>query len=732
MFQFRTSRTNNGHAGYAPRRPAVLLTSPAKRRTKVLMVGMDLHRTRGGITTLTKDILASSVGEEFDIEYIASQAEDLGVARKALMAAQAFAFFSWQCVFDKPDFVYINVGSNASLYRESSFFLLAKLLGIRSLGHFHAGDIEVYLPRQPNIGKAFITAALKACDSWIAVSEASLASLGSITDAQEITLIRNGINSSDFHHLDDSKNESPAKLLFVGAAGKLKGERDLVNALSLVKQRGLSFRVAFAGYGVDQLRNRLGELGLSDLVDHLGPVATNERIGHFQNADIFVLPTYAEALPISVIEAMACGVSIITTPVGGIPEIIEDGKHGLFIAPGDVNGLADKICLLIENEPLRKSLGANARDRARNELDFREYETRLARKLREFAGNARGAGTTARLAAKRAIKSSAALVKSSLRRNQSAGSVCIMAYHRVVADVSRAEKDAYYGLVISTATFRRHCELLAATCEVLSLDDAVAALQCGNLQNRRIAVITFDDGYRDNYDEAFPVLRELGLPATVFVPTALIGQDQPLAHDRIFWLLTIAQKRQASLESALIRAGFSRSFASKFRQVKNSLVLTDKLVYLPYLLRERVIGEIEQELEGVPPNPSEHGLLTWEMVREMASCGISFGSHTTNHAVLPLEDRTTAEDEIILSKRILEEEVGIAATTFAYPNGAFSDNIRKTVKAAGYQAAVTTARKTNGVGSDVLALGRISLCEESTRGISGGYSGAVAKMRLGV
>lgn len=702
------------------------------RKLRILMVGMDLKRTRGGITTLTRDILGSTVADRFEIEYIPSQAEDLGLFGKAALATAAFIRFARRCLIGAPDIIYVHVGSNASLYRESAFVLLAKLLKKRVIGHFHAGDIKEYLELQPHAGQTFIHHGLSCCDRLIAVSHASSDTLRSISKARNVSVIPNGIRTAAFNREMCGSEDRITRLLFVGAVGKLKGESDLVKALAVVKNRGFDFRVCFAGYGAETLAVDLETHGLMDFVEHLGPVPTAERVSHFHQADIFVLPTYAEAMPVSVIEAMAAGLAIVTTPVGGIPEIVKHGEAGLLFRPGDINALTEALCQLLSDKALREKLGSNAHAIAKQELDFGVYEEKLIKEIDDFALTKTRRATPVKLIGKRAIKSAAARLRSLGSLERARPTINILAYHRVAADIEAAECDTYYGLVVSTETFRSHCKLLAETHEVMALEDAVEALPNRRADERPIGVITFDDGYRDNYDEAFPVLKELGLPATILLPTGWVGKGVALAHDRLHYLLKIARERILPLDKALIRAGLDDRTAKMYSTVGGSLEITERLVHLPHRFRERVIEEIEAEIGSTISYPDEYQLLTWPMVREMSANKIRFGTHTVNHAVLTMEDEETVKSEIFDCKTALENELGVPVTAFAYPNGELDVQIRSVVEKAGYRTAVTTQVKVNKFGDDLLALGRRSLCEESTRGILGSYSERIARMRLGV
>lgn len=358
--------------------------SPATKH-RVLMVGMHLTKTRGGISTLIAEILKSSLKDDFEFTYIESQAEDFGKFGKAFLAVRAIARFSLNCVSKRPNLIYVHLGSNASLYRESIFIFLAKLFGKKVIAHFHAGDIDNYYPFQRKIGQKFIQTALGLSDCIIAVSKESARQLREITQSQNISVITNAIDISIFNGekklSTDVKHDGAVRLLFVGAIGKLKGEKDLIRALAILRDGKPNLKVSFLGYGAESLKEYCDELEITDFVEYLGAVSMDERVRFFQQSDIFVLPTYAEAMPMSVIEAMAAGLPVISTQVGGIPELIEDGADGLLFTPGDVNALAEKISFLLNNKDARIRIGNKAKQKAREQMDFRLYVNKLRTRL---------------------------------------------------------------------------------------------------------------------------------------------------------------------------------------------------------------------------------------------------------------------------------------------------------------------------------------------------------------
>jgi peptidoglycan/xylan/chitin deacetylase (PgdA/CDA1 family) len=347
--------------------------------------------------------------------------------------------------------------------------------------------------------------------------------------------------------------------------------------------------------------------------------------------------------------------------------------------------------------------------------------------------------TQIELFGKRSLKSLAAPLswgwtetRKSLRRTAAdEGQVLILAYHRIVADIAQAERDSIHGLVISTATFRQHLELVREAYEVVTMDEALVMARGEKHSGRTAAVITIDDGYRDVYEHAWPVLRALGLPAIVYVPTALIGTTQLLDHDRLFWLVHEAHERGLDLCEPLEAAGLTPEHAARLCAARDVARVTEQLNYQPLAVRQPILQSLEAAL-GLRHDdyPAGYELMDWEMVRAMAAEGITFGGHSERHVILTLESEVAAEGEIRRSKRVLEEQLNRPARHFAYPNGYHNEAVRQMIARAGFASATTTERVLVKRGADALTLGRFSLCEESTRGITGKFSPAVARLRL--
>src|SRR2546426_6962858 len=121
--------------------------------------------------------------------------------------------------------------------------------------------------------------------------------------------------------------------------------------------------------------------------------------------------------------------------------------------------------------------------------------------------------------------------------------VLILSYHRVVADFAQEAKRSLYSLNIEQKTFRRHLEVLQESHDIVPLEDALSVLDGTRQAARDVATITFDDGYRDVYAHAFPVMRDLRVPGIVYVPSSFVGTDRRLGHDRLFAALRRMRER---------------------------------------------------------------------------------------------------------------------------------------------------------------------------------------------
>jgi colanic acid/amylovoran biosynthesis glycosyltransferase len=183
----------------------------------------------------------------------------------------------------------------------------------------------------------------------------------------------------------------PFNILCVGRLTPAKGQRVLIDACRLLRDQGRSFRLVVVGAGPDEneLKALVREYGLQDLVEFTGPLNQDQVIARYAKADAFALPSFAEGIPVVLMEAMASGVPCVTTRITGIPELIRDGIDGLLVTPSDSAELADALVALMDDPELRKDLARTGRERVVAEYHLSHNVDRLAetfkRRFREMA-----------------------------------------------------------------------------------------------------------------------------------------------------------------------------------------------------------------------------------------------------------------------------------------------------------------------------------------------------------
>ena len=170
----------------------------------------------------------------------------------------------------------------------------------------------------------------------------------------------------------------PCHLLFLGHLSARKGVPDLLQALASPTMKHLRWRATLAGGGpIDEFRNLAEDLGILERLSFPGWVDEVGVSALCADADVLVLPSYAEGLAMSVLEGLSHGLAVITTPVGAHSEVIEPEVSGILVPPGDVAALADALVRVIEDESLRSRLARGARDRFLEGFDVRRYAARL-------------------------------------------------------------------------------------------------------------------------------------------------------------------------------------------------------------------------------------------------------------------------------------------------------------------------------------------------------------------
>jgi peptidoglycan/xylan/chitin deacetylase (PgdA/CDA1 family) len=250
-------------------------------------------------------------------------------------------------------------------------------------------------------------------------------------------------------------------------------------------------------------------------------------------------------------------------------------------------------------------------------------------------------------------------------------------------------------MLISAPTLERHLDWLGSRRTFVPPEILGARVAAGQPVDR-FAAVTFDDGYRDVYEHAFPILKRKGIPAAVFVVAGTVGTDHVLVHDRLYGLLRAGFARwpvPARALAGLIGAcGLAPLDAGALDLARTSEYAATRVVLAVYPGADLqvLLAGLEAHL-GTEPETGG-GPMSWEMLREMRAAGITIGSHTLTHARLDREPRHIVREELAGSRRLLEEKLGGTIDSFAYPDGRFDAATVGATALAGYRYAYTICR----------------------------------------
>ena len=317
---------------------------------------------KGGVTSVIRCYEESGLFDEWPISYLPTHV-DGGLLRKAGTALAAWIEFAGRLFRGRAFLLHVHCASRASFWRKSTYILPAAWTRRPVIFHLHGAEFMQFYGKDCGpLRRWVIRYVLRHCAEIVVLSESWRASIASITDNGNIRVIANPV--PPFQAGAAATERAPGSLLFLGRLGERKGIYVLLDALARVVERHPDVRLYCGGDGdIDAARDAAKRFGVEDRVEFLGWVESSRRAELLATASVYVLPSFAEGLPMSLLEAMSAGLPVVTTPVGGIPEAITDGEEGLLVAPGDAVALSEAIARLLGDPGLRSAMGSRAREK---------------------------------------------------------------------------------------------------------------------------------------------------------------------------------------------------------------------------------------------------------------------------------------------------------------------------------------------------------------------------------
>ena len=340
-----------------------------KPSVRILMIGPD-RSVHGGISGVVNNYYEAGLDKRIDLCYVGTMVEGSRV-RKLFTAIKAYFRFLFKLSAYR--LVHVNMASDSSYFRKSVFIRTARLFGKKIVIHQHGGDFEnFYYHQLSERGRKNLRRVLSMGDAFVVISPSLEEFFGGLLGRERLTLLPNAIQIPP----QGGKEYGRHRILFLGRICREKGIRELLSVMPALKEKYPDIRLCLGGVFEDpQLKEKVE--ALSDCVEWIGWVGGEEKERYLREFDIFVLPSYFEGQPVSVLEAMAYSCAVVASGTGGIPQMIIDNETGILVEPKSGKSLREGLERALSDNKLCERLGKSAREKAQREFSLDQNMERL-------------------------------------------------------------------------------------------------------------------------------------------------------------------------------------------------------------------------------------------------------------------------------------------------------------------------------------------------------------------
>lgn len=330
---------------------------PSDLSSKILTVGPDYRNHRGGVGAVID--VYSKYFEVFN--FIPSHKNGPAVYKSFVFMLSlirlTFALLSDR----KIKIIHIHGASYGSFYRKYIIFIIGRYIFRKKIiYHIHGGGFKKFNESRNRLSKLLIKNLLASADIVICLSQSWMEYFRQNFNFKKLVILPNII---DFPKIkSDPSPHAVMTLLFLGLICREKGIFDVVEVIAKNKgQFRTRMKLFIGGNGeVRQLTELIGRHQIEDMVEFLGWISDDRKVNVLNNSDVYILPSYDEGLPVSILESMSYGKAIIATKVGGIPEIVKNNMNGLLIEPGNQEQLTEAIDVFLKNPELMEKYGSSS------------------------------------------------------------------------------------------------------------------------------------------------------------------------------------------------------------------------------------------------------------------------------------------------------------------------------------------------------------------------------------
>ena len=339
--------------------------------TKICMIVPD-DSVKGGIATVVRGYRSSRLIKEYNIVFIESYIDGTKF-QKLIKGIKAYIMYIRLLWMDKPEIIHIHSSFGASFYRKIPFVLLSKWNGVAIINHIHGSEIDKFYFQAGNAKKWIVKKIYGYCDCIIVLADYWREQFGKIISLDRVKTVGNYTPNIG---IVDRKRKR--QILYLGVIEKEKGCFNIPEIILRVRESDSECKFVLAGTGkTDEVKMLMRDHGVMDSVDFTGWVTGEEKRALLEDSMVFLLPSYHEGMPMSILEAMGYGMPIVSTMVGGVPDLVKHGVNGFLFHPDDIEGMSAALIKILSDDNLYKEMSVGSLEIVQSEFTLEQHIRKL-------------------------------------------------------------------------------------------------------------------------------------------------------------------------------------------------------------------------------------------------------------------------------------------------------------------------------------------------------------------
>lgn len=342
-------------------------------KKKICMIVQD-PMVKGGIAAVVNGYYGSKLENQYNVTYLQSY-RDGNKCQKLVKAIKAYIKFLFIIISNKPDIIHMHTSFGASFYRQIPFIYMARFRNVPVINHIHGPEFDNFFEQASNRKKNLIKIIYNKCTRLITLSEEWKQNFLKIVPEDKIVVIENySILIKDLNDSDRSRKQ----VLFLGAINERKGCFDMPMIIEKVIEQVPDAKFVIAGDGeLERLKTCFRKKKLDGCCSFPGWVRGKEKDRLLRESGVFFLPSYNEGMPMAILDAMGYEMPIVSTNVGGIPKIVQNGINGYTCNPGDIETIAGCLVNLLSNQSLAKKMSVASTNLIKEKYTLDKHFERL-------------------------------------------------------------------------------------------------------------------------------------------------------------------------------------------------------------------------------------------------------------------------------------------------------------------------------------------------------------------